>query len=307
MLAPARDFPLPAPIELPLARLRVAIVYRWRHGRWPRLTVPGRFTEWVQWRKLYDRNHGLARLTDKLHAKRVAQATLGEAMVVPTLWHGAVLPDTPPAPLPLIVKSNHGCGQVLVIRTVADWAAAKRTAPRWLDMTYGRWLDEWHYGAARRLLLVEPYLGVGAALPVDYKIYVFGRRADIVQVHEDREGDHRWAQYDRDWQLVSRRASSVGRPASLALMLAAAEALAAGRDFLRVDFYQVDGRVLFGEFCLFPGSGLDRFDPVALDDKIGQLWTDAARITRPAMTVSSGRDARGCAVHTGMCEAEADH
>ena len=61
-------------------------------------------------------------------------------------------------------------------------------------------------------------------------------------------------------------------------MLAAAEALAAGHDFLRVDFYEIDGRLWFGEFCLFPGSGLDPFDPVALDDQLGDLWSAARAI-----------------------------
>ncbi len=55
-------------------------------------------------------------------------------------------------------------------------------------------------------------------------------------------------------------------------MIAASERLGAGHDFLRVDFYEVEGRPLFGEFCLFPGSGLDPFDPVSLDDELGRHW-----------------------------------
>ncbi len=257
----------------PWAVLRVAIIYRWRHGRWPRLAAPVLFTEWVQWRKLNDRDGGLAQLTDKLHAKRVASATIGDAMVVPSLWNGDHLPDRPPAPLPLMLKANHGCNQSLAIRTIADWDAAKTVAPRWLAARYGRWLDEWHYGQARRTLLIEPLIGDGDALPIDYKIYVFGGRAEIVQVHEDRAGHHRWAQRDRDWRLLSRRASGAPRPASLTTMFTAAEALAVGRDFLRVDFYEVGGRALFGEFCLFPGSGLDPFDPVEIDAQLGSKWS----------------------------------
>ena len=268
-----------------LAVLRVAIAYRWRHGRWPRLTAPTLFTEWVQWRKLNDRDRGLAKLTDKLHSKRMAAATLGEAMIVPTLWQGERLPDLPPAPLPLMLKANHGCGQFLVIRSAAEWTAAKAVAPRWLDAAYGRWLDEWHYGAASRTLLIEPLMGDGETLPTDYKIYVFGGRAEIVQVHEDRAGQHRWAQFDRDWRLRSRLKCELPRPATLADMLTAAEALAAGRDFLRVDFYEIDGRALFGEFCLFPGSGLDPFDPVELDEDLGRCWSKVAA-PRPGLGVA---------------------
>ena len=259
------------------AALRVALIYRWRHGRWPRLAQPMLFTEWVQWRKLNDRDRGLARLTDKLQSKRLAAALLGQAMVVPTLWDGDLLPDEPPAPLPLMVKANHGCGQFIVVRTLADWRRARILAPGWLTSAYGIWLDEWHYGAAERTLLVEPYIGEGDVLPIDYKIYVFGGRAELVQVHEARAGSHRWAQYDRDWKQVSRQGSAIARPASLPDILAAAERLAVGREFLRVDFYDVEGRAMFGEFCLFPGSGLDRFDPPILDEQLGAKWRLAER------------------------------
>lgn len=58
-------------------------------------------------------------------------------------------------------------------------------------------------------------------------------------------------------------------------MLPAAEMMASSRDHLRVDFYEVQGRLWFGECCLFPGSGLDRFEPASLDAKFGELWTQA--------------------------------
>ena len=57
-------------------------------------------------------------------------------------------------------------------------------------------------------------------------------------------------------------------PASLVRLLAAAETLAARFDFVRVDFYEIGGRPLFGEMTFYPGSGVDRFNPVALDSMI---------------------------------------
>lgn len=266
-----------------LARARVAVAYRWRHGRWPDLEAPRRFTEHVQWRKLNDRDPALARLTDKLAGKALALDQLGPEAVIPTIWSGTNLPLLPPGPLPLIVKANHGCNQNIVVRTPADWSRARRVAPGWLTHAYGGWLDEWHYRAARRVLLVEPFVGDPAVLPLDYKIYVFHGTAQLVQVHVDRgTPDHRWVQYDRQWKRQS-RADGQGEPAppsTLDAMITAAERLAGDQDFLRVDFYEIDGRLLFGEFCLFPGSGLDPFDPVDLDLRLGALWGVPA--TRPA-------------------------
>lgn len=257
-------------------RLRVGIVFWWRHGRWPNLDRPRLFNEWVQWRKLFDRSQALAELTDKLGAKdRVAGLGLPH-LCVPTLWNGEVLPQCPPAPYPLMVKANHGCNSFRVVRNDADWAEARAAARRWVRRTYGAWLDEWHYQAARKTVLVEPFLGDQAGtLPEDYKVYVFNGCAAIVQHHVERGRNHRWTQYDRDWCRVGGAPGAAPPPDNLHAMIRAAETLGAGHDFLRVDFYDVDGRLWFGEFCLFPGSGLDPFDPVDLDEALGRLWSAA--------------------------------
>ena len=180
-------------------------------------------------------------------------------------------------------QGNHGCGQFVVVRTLADYARAQREAPVWLGRAYGGWLDEWHYQAARRSILVEPYLGAIDVLPLDYKIYVFGGRAVMVQLHEGRAAKHRWHQYDRHWRPLSRQAGAASPPESLDTMLAAAEKLGDGHDFLRVDFYEIDGRPLFGEFCLYPGSGLDPFEPVELDHWLGAQWTAERPALSPAV------------------------
>lgn len=261
------------------SKARVPLIYLCRHHRWPDVEKPALFTEWVQWRKLNDRDVSLAMLTDKLFAKDFAASRIGIDSVVPTLWEGTQLPTLPPWQLPFIVKANHGCGQFVVVRCVADWNRAQRESPGWLTRPYGYWLDEWHYTQARRRLLVEPFIGPADALPIDYKIYVFEGVARCIQVHLGRASQHRWSQYDRDWNLLSagRQDKSIKPPSSLAEMLKAAECIASGRDHLRVDFYEVDGRAMFGETCLFAGSGLDRFHPFSLDRTLGQYWSNSVK------------------------------
>lgn len=257
-------------------RLRLRTIYWWRHGLVPDLDRPVRFTEWVQWRKLYDCSNALAKLTDKLAAKDHAVARIGRDLSVPTLWSGTRLPRDPPAALPLLVKANHGCNQYRVIRTAADWRRARRRSAGWIRRTYGAWLDERAYRWARRLLLVEPFLGGdGAPLPVDYKVYVFGGQAALVQVHEARATRRCWTQFDLGWNRIGGAESSARPPLNFAAMLHGAEACARGTDFLRVDFYEVDGRLWFGEYCLYPGSGLDPFQPDSLDFDLGRLWASA--------------------------------
>lgn len=268
------------PFALPPAvwpRARVSLAYLWRHGRLPNVGSPELFTEWVQWRKLRDRDLGFAMLTDKIFAKSLASDLIGAEHIIPTLWQGVILPQQAPWPKPFIVKANHGCKQFIVVRNEEDWQRALRQSPHWLSEPYGQWLDEWHYTKARRMLLVEPFIGTATSLPIDYKVYVFGGVAECIQVHLDRNSDHRWIQYSREWHRIS--ASTVDadilRPKTLSAMLAAAETIAGNRDHLRVDFYEVDGAMFFGETCLFPGSGLDPFSPLSLDAELGRHWTRA--------------------------------
>ena len=260
-----------------LALVRVHLAYLWRHRRSLRLRRPRRFTEWVQHRKLHDRDPRLPALVDKVAVKALVAATLGQDWVIPTLWHGSVLPVRPPAPLPLVVKARHGCGHVAFVRTPAEWAAARSRTARWNDMRYGRWLDEWAYAGVPPGLLIERYVGQGEALPIDYKLFVFGGRAAFVQVHLDRATAHRWVVMDRDWVRVSpaTRDADPIRPVTLDRLIAAAERLACGHQFLRVDCYEVAGRPLFGEVTVYPGSGLLPVVPASLDRYMGALWRQA--------------------------------
>ncbi|WP_425228688.1 ATP-grasp fold amidoligase family protein [Sphingomonas sp.] len=260
-----------------LAPARVHLTYLWRHRRRLRLASPRLFTEWVQHRKLFDRDPRLPPLADKVAVKALVAAQLGEAWVIPTLWHGNTLPAAPPWPLPVVVKPRAGCGRVAIVTDPADWPDVRRRTARWGGHGYGYWLDEWAYRGAPRGLLVEPYIGCGAVLPVDYKCFVFGGRVEFVQVHLDRAGDHRWIVMDRRWRRVSPPTGErdPARPATLDRIVAAAEALAKGHDFLRADFYEVDGRPLFGELTVYPGSGLLPVLPPALDRRMGEHWRRA--------------------------------
>lgn len=263
-----------------LARARIGLTYWWRHRRLPNLKRPLRFTELVQRRKLEDHDPALPMLADKLTAKDFAASRIGVDWIIPTLWHGTELPASPPWPRPFVVKSRHGSNQTAFVRTGReDWSAIRRAAKRWLERSYGRWLDEWLYDHIPRGLIVEPFVGEAGALPVDYKFYVFAGKVAFAQVHLNREHDHRWVLLDRDWRRVSRatRDADPAPPTALARMIAAAETLSEGIDFVRVDFYEIAGKPLFGEMTFYPGSGLDRFHPDTLDTLLGAHWLAASK------------------------------
>lgn len=263
--------------ELPLRRARIGLTYVWRHRRFMNLRAPTRFTDLIQHRKLFDRDGRMPALADKVRVKEHVARVLGAEWVIPTLWHGDRLPARYAWARPFVVKSRHGCNQSAFVRDGSeDWGTIRDMAARWSRRRYGVWLDEWLYAHVPRGLIVEPFIGDGGALPIDYKLFVFGGRVQYIQVHLGREHDHRWVVFDRDWRCVSLPTEdSPSAPATLPAMIAAAEELARPFDFVRVDFYEAGGRPLFGEMTFYPGSGLHRIEPAALDFAMGAHWLAA--------------------------------
>ena len=257
-------------------RFRIALTYAWRHRRLLDLQDPQTFTELVQRRKLYDRNPMMPRRADKVAVKDFVGRTLGPEFVVPTLWAGTELPEREAWPRPFVAKTRHGCNQSVFVRDDVDWGGARAQLHEWAKTSYGGWLDEWLYTQIPRGILIEPHIGDPATLPVDYKVHVFNGHAEFVQVHLDRAGNHRWLLFDRDWRRVSSVTQDADppQPHSLVTMLEAAETLAGGFDYVRVDLYEIARKPLFGEMTFYPGSGLDPFDPPSLDLALGALWRD---------------------------------
>jgi len=269
---------LPSLRRVTLSRLRIALLFFWRHGRLPDIDNPQTFNEHVQYRKLFDHDIRMPLLADKVQSKEIVAERIGTEWIIPTLWYGSELPLRAEWPVPFVVKARHGCNQsAFVFSDRENWDRIRRKAARWMAGDYGTWLDEWVYPHVPRGILVEPFIGEGRALPIDYKFYVFAGRVQYVQVHLDRGGHHRWILFDRDWHRVSAQSSDAdpSPPVNLERMIDAAEELGCGFDFVRVDLYDVGGRPYFGEMTFYPGSGLDPFNPVSLDQVIGDHWTRA--------------------------------
>jgi TupA-like ATPgrasp len=263
-------------------RLALSILYLRHFRRFPDLDHPVRFSEKVQARKLAARDPIFPGLVDKIEVKRFVRNVLGDDWVIPTLWTCTTLrkSDAHEWPIPFVVKANNGSGTNLFVRAPAelDWGSLEATVAAWMRKPYTPYFREWPYALIEPRVLVEPFIGDGTKLPLDYKMFVFKGRVEFIQVDFDRECDHKRSFYNRDWikqefayaKPVS--SENLAPPASLLRMISAAEKLSAGLDFCRIDFYEVDGKPLFGEITLFPESGLASFSPSSWDEHFGSLW-----------------------------------
>ncbi len=271
-----RQLPRAVLLRLPLPVKR-AVLFREAHGRWPG-RPPRTFTEKVNWRVVHDRRPLIGQLGDKLAMKAYAAEVLPALSIPRVLWTGTDVAGLADADLPdrWVLKSNHGTMRVHIGTGRPDVAALRRLTADWLGEPLYPTRGEWVYRRARRLLLVEEFLGTPESVPADHKFLVFDGRVRLVQVDTGRFGDHRRRLYTPDWTPVDvdeavAAGPVTGPPETLGDMTKVAEALGAAFDFVRVDLYEVDGEVWFGELTPYPGGGLDRFDP-ALDVVLGSYW-----------------------------------
>lgn len=262
----------------------VRLQYLAHHKRWPNLSKPQRLTEKIARRKLVDRNQRMVLFADKARVKPEVARIIGADRVTPTIWQGPQLPPRAERnwPLPFVIKTNNGSGTNIFVRTEADldWDVIETRVAPWVGQSHGGWAGEWLYGQIDQLILVEPYIGSGDVLPFDYKLFVFDGKVHFLQLDTDRATEHKRNLYDRDWQRLPISMCyppderDFERPASLTAMIADAGKIGAEFPFVRIDFYEIDGKPVFGEATFYPDSGCGVIEPDHYDRDFGSLWPD---------------------------------
>jgi hypothetical protein len=270
---------------------------------------PETFTEKVRARMAFDRRLELPRLADKVDVRSYVEERVGDghlpllyAVISPGLGEGV-----PWAQLPqhFVAKAAHGSGGVVLVSPDGrdkigpvdrlrwekfavspqdlDRGAFEALVLRWSKLRYEHSpptrFPEWIYRDIQPRVLFEELLtdGSGAA-PRDFKFFMFDGKCALIQVDHDRFGEHRRDLYDAGWKRVE--ATLTFPPASTPLlappelvdMLSIASTLSEGWDFMRVDLYAVDRRIIVGELTMTPGGGREPFQPRSFDMELGAQW-----------------------------------
>jgi len=220
---------------------------------------------------------------DKYAVRRHVAERVGEQYLIPLLQVADDADDLDLDALqgPCVIKGTHGCDMTLLVPDPAalDHDAVRATVRGWLDTDFYRagWRESPYRGLPRRVV-VEEFIGDGRTPPTDYKFFVFHGQPAVVVVDQDRFSGHTSTLLTPDWRelAVTGRFDSAAvlprRPAGFAEMLEVAQKLGTDFDFVRVDLYDVDGRVYFGELTHNPGGGLVRLQPREFDRALGELW-----------------------------------
>lgn len=261
----------------------IRIFHEYYNGKKLDLDNPREFNEKIQWLKLNYQRPLLTKLVDKYEVRKYVADKIGEQYLntLYGVYERATDVDFDALPARFVIKGTHGYNQHLIIKDKADLkpARARLKFLKWLNQNqYYKGGMEWAYRDVPPRLIAEAYLEeAGRNAPTDYKLYCFNGKVKLIQVDLDRGRDHRKGYFDTSWEYVPMRQGAarsdlqMERPKALDEMIRLAERLADDMPFVRVDFYYVDGQILFGEMTFYPGDGRQDFYPESYNRYYGDL------------------------------------
>ena len=263
-------------------------VFKKRLGYKCDLMHPRTFNEKIQWLKLHDRKELYPKLVDKHEAKHVIGNLIGNEYIIPTLgvWNRFDDIDFSKLPNQFVLKCTHDSASVVLCKDKSSFqtSVAREKLTKALKTDYYHYIGkQWAYKGIERKIIAEAYLDEGNDLGLtDYKFMVFGGKCKCIFVCVGRQSKLRLDAYDMDWQLMPFTRNNhpnlkerIPRPKGYETMLFIAEKVAGFVDnpFVRVDFYEVNGKVYFGEVTFYPEGGLGSFNPMEWDYVLGD-WIE---------------------------------
>lgn len=271
-------------------KLYLKIKYKKDHNRHLDLRNPLSYNEKLDWLKLYDRNPKYHLLADKLRVKELLEPVVGKEHIVPTIggpWKKAEDIDWDDLPQQFVLKCNHDSASVVICtdKSKLDVEKAKRKLNECVRKDYYR--DEnrqWAYKGIDRCIFAEKYIHDDELddLP-DYKFHCFNGKAKCVLVCMGRFSESHACMnvYDMDWNKLPYEPGfknipwEMAKPNSFDEMKDLAEKIASyiGNSYERIDFYNVDGKVYFGEVTFYPGGGSDKLRPIEWEYILGR-WIE---------------------------------
>ena len=250
---------------------------------------PKTLNEKLQWLKIYDRRPIYTIFADKYAVREWVKENIGEDVLIPLLYETKNPEDIRPENLPnepFILKANHDSGSYLIVRDKSkiDWKKVRTDCKWWLSKNY-YWIDrEWQYKEIEPRIIVEKLLvDKNGKIPNDYKLHCINGEVVFIYVAVDREGVNKRNIYDKDWKpfpiswankfkdASKLRGSEIEPPKSLDRMIKISLEVAKLFAYVRVDFYDVDGKLYFGEITQCHGGGFDQMRPIEWDYKFGEM------------------------------------
>lgn len=221
-------------------------------------------------------------LVDKYKVRDFISNTIGREYLIPCICYFTSYEDLDYDALPntFIIKATHGSSwnHIVYDKSKQSKSHFKYLVNTWLSMNYYVFRREVQYKNITPGIIIEELILDNNIVPKDYKFHCFSNGKILIQVDNDRFGEHTRDFYDSEWHRMpfswGKQSSSdlIDKPSTLEEMLNIAKKLSTGENYVRVDLYSVVNKVYFGEITFIPEGGTGKFHPKKYDEVLGEYF-----------------------------------
>lgn len=262
-------------------------VLYWVHeGKKLNLDKPTTLKEKLQWLKLYNRKPEYTIMVDKYEVKKYVASLFGDKYVIPTIgvWDAPEEINFEKLPKKFVLKCNHNSGLGMCIckdKENLDLNKVRKNLKRGLRQNYYKLGREWPYKNVKRKIICEQYLENEDGSPlVDYKFYCYGGEPRYF-MYSLGEADHNVRNHKFDMELHSIdylfkkipaiKIEEIDLPSNIGEMIEIVKVLCKGFPHIRIDLYNINGKIYFGEMTFYTSSGFINIDSMEFSQKMADL------------------------------------
>lgn len=247
------------------------------------LDDPVSFNEKIQWLKINYRKPEFVQMVDKNAVKDYVAEKIGQEHIIPTLGIYNSFSDIDFDKLPdkFVLKCTHDSASTIVCsdKKTFDRKKAKKQITKFLKRNYHMLGREWPYEFVEPKIIIEKFMVDESGTELkDYKFFCFNGKVKCVSIDFDRFTNHRSNYFTPDFELTDIGKQDcppdpdrkLDKPENWNEMIEIAQKLSDGLPFLRVDLYNINGKVYFGELTFYPASGFSLFMTPEQDKLLGE-------------------------------------
>lgn len=260
------------------------IIYLFKMKKKLNLKTPQTYNEKLQWLKINDRKDMYVTMVDKYEVKKYVSTIIGENYIIPTLGIYKKFEEIDFSKLPnqFVIKCTHDSGGVIVVKNKNkfDKEMARKKIKECLKNNFYYYGREWPYKNVEPRIIVEKYMEDKKYHELrDYKFFAFDGKVELMFVATNRQGNGEtyFDFFDKKYNHLDiinghkMNPITPEKPINFEKMIELAEKLSRNIHHLRVDFYEINGNIYFGELTFFHWSGMKKFYPESWDKKLGDL------------------------------------
>ncbi len=256
------------------------IYYEYYHDKKLNLKNPVKYVEKLQWLKVYFHPPILTKLVDKYEVREYVKERIGDKYLnelYQVCDHFDEI-DFESLPENFIVKGTHGSNMHMIVKEKSklNRRKLKFNTNKWkrknLYYTTGQ---EWAYKNVKPRIIIEKFLEDDQNELLDYKLFCFNGEVKFIQVHKWYDGDKSIAHFDLNWKKMEVTSQDmkdfkgeIEKPKHLNKMIELASKLGGSLPFVRVDLYDVNTYIIFGELTFYPSDARKNFFPESFNKKV---------------------------------------